>query len=93
VTVDPAVLFVYEGDILTSAGSAASIDLCLQVVRQDRGTEIATQLARQLVVPTQRDVCVPKTSSKSCDQAIFADQTTDASMPSDPVLTEIGQLG
>ncbi|MEP7022373.1 MAG: helix-turn-helix domain-containing protein [Actinomycetota bacterium] len=55
VTVDPAVLFVDEGDILTSAGSAASIDLCLHVVRQDHGTEIATQLARQLVVPPQRD--------------------------------------
>jgi len=49
------VLFVDEGDILTSAGSAASIDLCLHVVRQDYGTEIATQLARQLVVPPQRD--------------------------------------
>jgi hypothetical protein len=38
-------------------------------------------------------VCVPKISSKSCDQAIFVDQTTDASMPSDPVLTEIGRFG
>jgi transcriptional regulator GlxA family with amidase domain len=55
VTVDPGVLFVDEGDILTSAGSAASIDLCLHVVRQDYGTEIATQLARQLVVPPQRE--------------------------------------
>jgi AraC family transcriptional regulator, transcriptional activator FtrA len=55
VTVDPGVLFVDEGDILTSAGSAASIDLCLHVVRQDYGTQIATQLARQLVVPPQRD--------------------------------------
>jgi AraC family transcriptional regulator, transcriptional activator FtrA len=55
VTVDPGVLFVDEGDILTSAGSAAGIDLCLHVVRQDYGSEIATQLARQLVVPPQRD--------------------------------------
>jgi AraC family transcriptional activator FtrA len=55
VTVDPGVLFVDEGDILTSAGSAASIDLCLHLVRQDYGTEIATKLARQLVVPPQRD--------------------------------------
>jgi AraC family transcriptional activator FtrA len=55
VRVDPAVLFVDDGDILTSAGSAASIDLCLHLVRQDHGTEIATQLARQLVVPPQRD--------------------------------------
>ncbi len=55
VTFDPGVLFVDEGDILTSAGSAASIDLCLHLVRQDYGTEIATRLARQLVVPPQRD--------------------------------------
>ncbi len=55
VSVDPGVLYVDEGDILTSAGSAAGIDLCLHLVRQDHGTEIATQLARQLVVPPQRD--------------------------------------
>jgi len=54
VSVDPGVLYVDEGDILTSAGSAASIDLCLHVVRLDYGSEIATQLARQLVVPPQR---------------------------------------
>jgi AraC family transcriptional regulator, transcriptional activator FtrA len=55
VTVDPSVLFVAEGNIFTSAGSAAGIDLCLHLVRQDFGTEIATQLARQLVVPPQRE--------------------------------------
>jgi AraC family transcriptional regulator, transcriptional activator FtrA len=53
--VDPDVLFTDDGDILTAAGSAASIDLCLHLVRKDHGTEIATQLARQLVVPPQRD--------------------------------------
>jgi AraC family transcriptional activator FtrA len=55
VQVDSGVLFVDEGDILTSAGSAAGIDLCLHVVRRDYGSEVATQLARQLVVPPQRD--------------------------------------
>ena len=55
VSVDPSVLYVDGGDILTSAGSAASIDLCLHVVRQDYGSDIATRLARQLVVPPQRD--------------------------------------
>lgn len=54
-SVDPDVLFVDEGDILTGAGSAAGIDLCLHIVRQDYGSEVATQLARQLVVPPQRD--------------------------------------
>jgi AraC family transcriptional regulator, transcriptional activator FtrA len=53
--VDPAVLYVDDGDILTSAGSAASIDLCLHVVRQDYGAEVAARLARQLVVPPYRD--------------------------------------
>jgi len=53
--VDPGVLFVDEGDILTGAGSAAGIDLCLHIVRQDYGSEVATRLARQLVVPPQRD--------------------------------------
>jgi transcriptional regulator GlxA family with amidase domain len=55
VTVDPGVLYVDGGDILTSAGSAASIDLCLHVVRQDYGSAIANRLARLLVVPPQRD--------------------------------------
>jgi AraC family transcriptional regulator, transcriptional activator FtrA len=54
-SVDPSVLFVDDGDILTGAGSAAGIDLCLHIVRQDYGSEVATQLARQLVVPPQRD--------------------------------------
>jgi len=55
VTVDPKVLYVDDGDILTSAGSAASIDLCLHIVRSDFGAEIATRVARQLVVSPHRD--------------------------------------
>jgi transcriptional regulator GlxA family with amidase domain len=55
VTVDSQVLYIDDGDILTSAGSAASIDLCLHLVRQDHGAEIAARLARELVVPLYRD--------------------------------------
>ncbi len=55
VDVDPAVLYVDEGDILTSAGSAASIDLALYLVRCDFGADIANQVARDLVVPPHRD--------------------------------------
>jgi AraC family transcriptional regulator, transcriptional activator FtrA len=55
VTVDPDVLYLDDGDILTSAGSAAGVDLCLHVVRSDYGAEVATRLARQLVVPPYRD--------------------------------------
>jgi uncharacterized protein YbjT (DUF2867 family) len=43
------------GAAADAAKGAAGIDLCLHLVRQDYGTEIATQLARQLVVPPQRD--------------------------------------
>jgi AraC family transcriptional regulator, transcriptional activator FtrA len=54
VTVEPDVLYVDGGDILTSAGSAAGIDLCLHVVRLDLGAEVANLLARRLVVPPHR---------------------------------------
>ena len=54
VKVDPKVLFIDDGDLLTSAGSAASLDLCLHVVQRDYGTEIATTVARDLVVPLYR---------------------------------------
>jgi AraC family transcriptional regulator, transcriptional activator FtrA len=49
------VLYVDDGDLLTSAGSAASVDLCLHVVQQDFGAETATRVARELVVPLHRD--------------------------------------
>lgn len=55
VQVDPDVLYVDGGDILTSAGSAACIDLCLHIVRADYGAEIAARLARELVVPPFRE--------------------------------------
>jgi transcriptional regulator GlxA family with amidase domain len=55
ISVHPDVLFVDEDDILTSAGSAASIDLCLHVIRKDFGAQVALQVARHLVVPPQRD--------------------------------------
>jgi AraC family transcriptional regulator, transcriptional activator FtrA len=55
VEVDAGVLYVDDGDILTSAGSAASIDLCLHLVRTDHGAAVATRLARDLVVPPYRD--------------------------------------
>jgi transcriptional regulator GlxA family with amidase domain len=55
VHVDPGVLYVDEGDILTSAGTAAGIDLCLHVVRQDFGARVANAVARRMVVPPHRD--------------------------------------
>jgi transcriptional regulator GlxA family with amidase domain len=55
VRVDPGVLYVDEGQVLTSAGTAAAIDLSLHVVRQDYGAGIAAAVARRMVVPPQRD--------------------------------------
>jgi transcriptional regulator GlxA family with amidase domain len=55
VKLDPDVLFVDDGDVLTSAGIAAGIDLCLHVVRRDHGSEVANRVARRCVVPPWRD--------------------------------------
>lgn len=55
ITVVEDVLYQDEGDILTSAGSAAGIDLSLHVVRRDYGTEAANSVARRLVIPPHRD--------------------------------------
>nr|WP_018684202.1 helix-turn-helix domain-containing protein [Actinokineospora enzanensis] len=55
VRVDADVLYVDDGDVLTSAGSAAGIDLCLHLVRADHGTAIANAVARRLVVPPHRE--------------------------------------
>jgi len=54
VEVDPGVLYIDEGDVLTSAGKAAGIDLCLHIVRTDHGAAVANDLARRLVVPPHR---------------------------------------
>src|SRR5262249_60321859 len=48
-------LYIDEGSILTSAGSAAGIDLCLHIVRRDYGAGIANSVARRLVMPPHRD--------------------------------------
>jgi AraC family transcriptional activator FtrA len=55
VGVNADVLYVDGGDVLTSAGSAAGIDLCLHVVRRDHGAAIANAVARRLVIPPHRD--------------------------------------
>jgi transcriptional regulator GlxA family with amidase domain len=54
VTVDPNVLYVDEGDLLTSAGVAAGIDLCLHLLRRDHGAETANAAARRTVVAPHR---------------------------------------
>jgi len=53
--IDPDVLFVDDGDLITSAGTAAGIDACLHLVRRELGSAAATRIARGMVVPPQRD--------------------------------------
>src|SRR6185436_12829035 len=55
VRLDADVLFVDDGDVLTSAGNAAGIDLLLHLIRRDHGTEVATRVARRSVVAPWRD--------------------------------------
>lgn len=55
VLVTPDVLYVDEDSVLTSAGSAAGLDLCLHLIRRDYGTAAANMVARRLVVPPHRD--------------------------------------
>jgi AraC family transcriptional activator FtrA len=55
VMLEPDVLYVDNGDVLTAAGSAAGIDLCLHIVRRDFGPAAANAVARRLVVPPHRD--------------------------------------
>ncbi|SEL64463.1 Transcriptional regulator GlxA family, contains an amidase domain and an AraC-type DNA-binding HTH domain [Streptacidiphilus jiangxiensis] len=75
IQVDPRELFIDEGDVLTSAGTAAGIDLCLHVVRTDHGAEAAATLARRLVVPVRR----------SGGQAPYVDRSLPEEIGNDPL--------
>ncbi len=55
VRLDPGVLYVDDGDVLTSAGASAGIDVCLHLVRHDHGSEVANMVARRCVVPPWRE--------------------------------------
>jgi transcriptional regulator GlxA family with amidase domain len=68
VRVDENVLFVDDGDVLTSAGLAAGIDLCLHIIRRDHGAQVANAVARYCVVPPWREG----------GQAQFIDRTVPA---------------
>lgn len=53
--VDPDVLYVCDGRVYTSAGTAAGLDLCLHLMRNEHGAEVANTVARRMVVPPHRD--------------------------------------
>lgn len=78
VLLDPDVLYTDDGRLLTSAGSAAGLDLCLHLVRRDHGARVANALARRLVMPPHR----------SGGQAQYVEQAlpTDTTVSLAPVL-------
>jgi AraC family transcriptional activator FtrA len=82
VRVDPDVLYIDAGQIVTSAGTAAGIDACLHLVRRDHGAEIANRVARRMVVAPHRDG----------GQAQFIEQPVPAAHGDDPVGAVIAQV-
>lgn len=77
VQVDPDVLYVDEGAVLTSAGVAAGLDLCLHVIRCDHGADVAAHLARHTVIAPHREG----------SQAQFIER------PVEPALSGVPRLG
>ncbi len=53
--IDPDVLYVDDGPVITSAGTAAGIDACLYLIRREQGSRVANAIARRMVVPPHRD--------------------------------------
>lgn len=76
ITVEPNVLFVDEGSVLTSAGAAAGLDLCLHIVRCDLGVSAANEIARGLVTAPYRTggqaQYLPKTTSVTHGETLAA---------------------
>jgi AraC family transcriptional activator FtrA len=95
---EPDVLYVDDGDILTSAGGGAGIDLCLHIVRRDWGPRIANQVARRLIIPPHREggqaqfVERPVAREGSRFAALFdwARKRLDEELPIDRLAAEAG---
>ncbi|MET9633464.1 helix-turn-helix domain-containing protein [Lentzea sp. NPDC006480] len=99
VEVDEAVLYVDEGDVLTSAGMTAGMDLCLHLVRNDLGAHVANQVARRLVVSAHRpggqaqyvDLSVPGTDDDSLGPVMeWASQHLDRQLTVDDMARQAG---
>jgi transcriptional regulator GlxA family with amidase domain len=73
VNVEPKVLYVDDGDIITSAGSAAAIDCCLHILRTQYGAEVANHIARRMVVPPFRQ----GGQAQFIEQPVFSSATPD----------------
>ncbi len=79
VAVRPDVLYVDNGQVLTSAGTAAGIDLCLHLVRRDHGAQIAGRVANRMVIAAHREG----------GQAQFVEQPIDPAPTDDPITDAI----
>lgn len=73
INVEPGVLYVDEGDIVTSAGCAAAIDCCLHLLRTQHGAEVANHIARRMVVPPFRQ----GGQAQFIEQPVFSSDTPD----------------
>jgi transcriptional regulator GlxA family with amidase domain len=73
IDVDPAVLYVDEGDVVTSAGCAAAIDCCLHLLRTQYGAEVANHVARRMVVSPFRQ----GGQAQFIEQPVFSSDTPD----------------
>ncbi|WP_282697083.1 helix-turn-helix domain-containing protein [Streptomyces sp. CC208A] len=99
VEVDDSVLYVDDGDVLTSAGLSAGLDLCLHIVRRDLGAHVANQLARRMVVPAHRpggqsqfiDLGVPVSDDDSLSPVLqWATQNLDQPLSVDDLARRAG---
>ncbi|WP_046500531.1 GlxA family transcriptional regulator [Streptomyces odonnellii] len=99
VEVDDSVLYVDDGDVLTSAGLSAGLDLCLHLVRQDLGAHVANQLARRMVVPAHRpggqsqfiDLTVPVSDDDSLSPVLqWATENLDQPLTVDDLAKRAG---
>ena len=75
VEVDPNVLYVEDGGVFTSAGTAAGMDLCLHLVALDHGADVAVRVARRIVMPPYR----------AGGQAQYVEQRIDAEPAAEPL--------
>jgi AraC family transcriptional activator FtrA len=82
IEVNPSALYIDDGRVLTSAGSAAGIDLCLAIVRQDLGATLANAVARHLVVAAHRDG----------GQAQFIARPVPDARADDPIASSMSQM-
>lgn len=98
IDVDPTPLYVDGGDVLTSAGCAAGLDLCLHIVRSDHGAQVANDVARRLVISPHRaggqaqyiDTPVPEptTDGRIAAGMVWALENLDSSITLDELATQ-----